>query len=107
VIPQSGPAKIALAQHLADKGAVFYETWWCSHCQDQKQPFGKEEAQIMPYAECSTPEGQGQPPDCQEAGTTDYPTWEVNGEWLAGTQALEKLAWLSGYEGSINFQSSL
>jgi hypothetical protein len=56
-------------QHLADPGAFFYETWWCYHCQDQKQLFGQKEAQIMPYAEFSTPEGQGQTPECQKVST--------------------------------------
>jgi uncharacterized membrane protein len=103
VTTQSGPAEIALAQHLADTGAVFYGAWWCSHCQDQKQLFGQEAAKMMPYIECSTPDGQGQTPQCQEAGITGYPTWEINGERLAGTRSLEELAQLTDYKGPTNF----
>ena len=107
VTTQSGPAEIALAQHLADTGAVFYGAWWCTHCQDQKQLFGKEAAQIINYVECSQSDGQGQTPECQEAGIRGYPTWEVNGERLPGAQPLEELAQLSGYDGPMNFQNSL
>jgi uncharacterized membrane protein/glutaredoxin len=107
VTTQSGPAEIALAQHLADTGAVFYGAWWCPHCHEQKQLFGKEAAQIIPYVECSMPDGQSQTPACQEAGINGYPTWEINGEQLSGAQPLEELAQLSGYEGPMNFQNSL
>jgi len=107
VTTQSGPAEMALAQHLADTGAIFYGAWWCPHCHDQKQLFGQEAAQIINYVECSEPDGQGQTPACQEAGITGYPTWEINGERLSGTQSLEELAQLSGYDGPTNFQNSL
>ncbi len=107
VTTQSGPAEIALAQHLVDTGAIFYGAWWCPHCHDQKQLFGKEAAHIMPYIECATPEGQEQTPECQEAGITGYPTWEINGERLSGTQTLEKLSQLSGYTGPTTFQNSI
>lgn len=107
VTTESGPAEIALAQHLADTEAVFYGAWWCPHCQDQKQLFGKEAAQIISYVECSTPDGQGQTPECQEAGITGYPTWIINGQELSGTQSLETLAQLTDYEGPTNFQNSL
>jgi uncharacterized membrane protein len=107
VTTQSGPAEIALAQHLADVGATFYGAWWCPHCQEQKQLFGKEAAEIMPYVECSAPDGQSQTPACQEAGISSYPTWEINGERLSGRQSLEQLARATGYNGPMNFQNSL
>lgn len=107
ITTQSGPAEIALAQHLADTGAIFYGAWWCPHCHDQKQLFGKEAAQIINYVECSQADGQGQTPECQEAGITGYPTWEINGERLSGTQSLEELAQLTGYDGPMNFQNSI
>lgn len=107
VTTESGPAEIALAQHLADTGAIFYGAWWCPHCHDQKQLFGEEAAQTISYIECSTPDGQSQTPECQEAGITGYPTWEINGERLSGTQTLAELAQLTGYEGPTNFQNSI
>lgn len=108
ITTQSGPAEIALAQHLKDTGAIFYGAWWCPHCHDQKQLFGKEAAEnIVPYAECATPDGQSQTAVCQDAAIEGYPTWEINGERLTGTQSLQELAQLSGYEGPSNFQNSI
>lgn len=107
ITTQSGSAEISLAQYLKDTGAVFYGAWWCPHCHDQKQLFGQEATQIIPYVECSTPDGQGQTSECQAAQITGYPTWEVNGERLSGTQTLEELAQLSGYQGPSDFRNSL
>jgi uncharacterized membrane protein len=107
ITTQSGPAEMALAQHLKDTGAIFYGAWWCPHCHDQKQLFGQEASQVMPYIECATPEGQEQTPECQEAGIAGYPTWEIKGERLSGTQSLEELAQLSGYTGPTTFQNSI
>lgn len=107
ITTQSGPAEIALAQHLKDTGAIFYRAWWCPHCFDQKQLFGDEAAQTIPYIECATPDGQAQTTACQEAGITGYPTWEINGERLSGTQTLEELSQLSNYEGPSDFRNTL
>ena len=30
-----------LAKHLTEEGAVMYGAYWCPHCSDQKQSFGK------------------------------------------------------------------
>mgnify|MGYP001368690166 CR=1 FL=1 len=42
VISQSSPEKIKLAEHLTKEGAVMYNAYWCPHCHDQKEMFGKE-----------------------------------------------------------------
>lgn len=107
ITTQSGPAELALAEHLRDAGAIFYGAWWCPHCHDQKQLFGQEASEIITYVECSSPDGNTQTAECQEAGITGYPTWEVNGERLSGAQPLEELAQLTGYTGPMNFQNSL
>ena len=44
---------------LKDKGATFYGAFWCPHCQAQKELFGRSE-KLLPYVECSTPDGQAQ-----------------------------------------------
>lgn len=62
------------AQCLKDSGAKFYGAFWCPHCQTQKKMFGKSQKKL-PYVECSTPNGQGQKPVCNEAGIEGYPTW--------------------------------
>ncbi|MBW4459166.1 MAG: hypothetical protein KME47_02855 [Nodosilinea sp. WJT8-NPBG4] len=107
ITTQSGPAEMALAQHLTDTGAIFYGAWWCPHCHEQKQLFGQEASQVMPYIECAMPDGQEQTPECQEAGIAGYPTWEINGERLSGRQTLEEIAQLSGYTGPTTFQNSI
>lgn len=80
------------AQCLADEGATFYGAFWCPHCQEQKAMFGNS-ADLLPYQECSTPNGQDQLAVCDEAGVTGYPTWKfANGTTLSGTQTFAALA---------------
>lgn len=82
----------ALAQCIADSGATFYGAFWCPHCQAQKQAFGKSE-RLLPYVECSTPDGQGQLQVCTDAGIKSYPTWEFpGGERLSGEVEISVLA---------------
>ena len=70
------PGKLdEFARCLKDKGAVFYGTFWCPHCQNQKAMFGKS-AKLLPYIECSTLDGQSQLAVCQEKKIEGYPTWE-------------------------------
>lgn len=81
--------------------------FWCPHCHDQKQLFGREEFSQINYIECD-PKGKNPQPDlCKAANVQSYPTWEINDKFFSGTQFLEKLADLSGYQGSRNFQNSL
>lgn len=107
ITTSSGASEISLAQHLEEVEAVFYGAWWCPHCHEQKQLFGSEAAQALPYVECATPDGRAQTAACQEAGITGYPTWEINGERLSGTRTPEELAQLTGYEGPNDFSNSL
>lgn len=39
-------------RELKDAGAKMYGAFWCSHCFEQKQIFGKEVASNFPYVEC-------------------------------------------------------
>ncbi len=87
------PGKLdGFAQCLKDKGAVFYGAFWCPHCQNQKKAFGKSE-KLLPYVECSTPDGQGQLATCTEKGVKSYPTWIfADGTTLNGEVELSVLA---------------
>lgn len=91
------PGKLdAFAQCLKDQGAVFYGAFWCSHCQNQKALFGRS-ARMLPYIECSTPNGQSQTSECQDKKIAGYPTWEFkDGSRLSGELALERLAEKTG-----------
>lgn len=88
-----GPGKYdAFTQCLADKGAVFYGAFWCSHCQTTKKLFGAS-AKLLPYVECSTLDGKGQLPVCREKNIEGYPTWEfADGSRLVGGVSMEQLA---------------
>ena len=80
------------AQCLKDKGATFYGAFWCPHCQNQKKMFGRS-AKLLPYVECSTPDGQGQLQVCIDKKVEGYPTWEfLDGSREGGEVPLEKLA---------------
>ncbi len=64
----------AFAQCLKDSGAIFYGTFWCTHCNAQKESFGKAQ-KFLPYVECSTPDGKGQLQVCKDKNIDGYPTW--------------------------------
>ena len=99
----SGPAEISLAEHLDKIGAKIYGAWWCPHCFDQKQLFGKAAFQKLPYVECA-PEGINPNPDaCIKAKVESFPTWVINGKIYSGTTELQQLAKYSGYQGPSNF----
>ena len=87
------PGKLdGFAQCLKDEGAIFYGAFWCPHCQKQKTMFGKSQ-KLLPYIECSTPDGRSQLPVCTEKKVESYPTWEfMDGTRLTGEIPLETLA---------------
>lgn len=66
----------AFAQCLKDKGATFYGAFWCPHCKAQKKMFGSS-ASLLPYVECSTPDGSAQTKTCIDKKIEGYPTWEL------------------------------
>ncbi|MFA6274242.1 MAG: thioredoxin domain-containing protein [Candidatus Paceibacterota bacterium] len=77
---------------LKDKGAVFYGAFWCVHCKATKKAFGSSE-KLLPYVECSTPDGQDQTQICKDKEIKGYPTWEfTDGSRLTGEVPFEKLA---------------
>ncbi|KYC38404.1 hypothetical protein WA1_37120 [Scytonema hofmannii PCC 7110] len=106
VTTTSGEAEIQLARHLTKSGAKEYVAWWCPHCHEQKQLFGKEAYKEINAIECD-PQGKSNPsPDlCKAAGIQGYPTWQINGKLYPNVQSLEKLAQISGYQGPRNFKN--
>ncbi len=106
ITTNSGPAEMGLAQHLRSIGAKMYGAYWCPHCHDQKQLFGKQAFALIHYIECDPQGPHPQPALCQAAHITGYPTWEIQGKFVSGVQTLESLAQMSGYRGPQNFQNS-
>lgn len=88
----------ALASCLGEAGATFYGAFWCPHCNNQKKAFGKSE-KLLPYVECSTPDGNAQTQVCIDNQIQSYPTWIfADGTKLSGTQDMETLASATGCE---------
>lgn len=80
------------ASCIKEKGAEFYGAFWCPHCRNQKKTFGKS-AKLLPYVECSTPDGNNQLEVCTKKGVESYPTWFfADGSKENGELTLEKLA---------------
>jgi hypothetical protein len=83
-----------LASSLRDKGAKMYGAFWCSHCFQQKQAFGKDAAASLPYVECY-PDGYKGPQSinraCTDADVQGFPTWVINGRKVEGDWPLAYL----------------
>lgn len=89
---EPNPELKIFAQCLEANGAKFYGTFWCPHCNAQKEIFG-EAAKFLPYTECSTLDRRGQLPECQKKNIMSYPTWEfADGSQLLGSLSLSVLA---------------
>ena len=89
----------SLSTHLAAQGAIFYGAWWCPACFQQKNLFGKEAGNSLPYVECDkSDEGRQR---CQAAEVRAFPTWDLKGKpRLEGVQSLDALKAWSNYSGS-------
>jgi uncharacterized membrane protein len=107
ITTESSLAEIALAEHLTKVEAKMYGAFWCPHCYEQKQMFGKEAFSKIKYIECSEGGINAQPDVCQAAGIKGYPAWEIKGEITAGLQSLTRLANMSDYQGSTKFKYKL
>lgn len=86
----------AFASCIASSGATFYGAFWCPHCAAQKAEFGSS-VHLLPYHECSTPDGNSELQSCVDAGVQGYPTWVfANGTRATGVQTLQDLASSTG-----------
>jgi uncharacterized membrane protein/glutaredoxin len=107
ITSQSGESELALAAHLKKIGATMYGGWFCPHCHEQKQVFGREAVkESFNYVECNEQGKNPQVAICRKEGITSFPTWDIQGKKYSGVQTPEKLAELSGYTGSKNFRYS-
>ena len=103
VIAISSPEKIKLAEHLTKEGAVMYNAYWCPHCHDQKEMFGKEAAEKLNLVECAQDGYNNKRELCEAKGITGFPTWEINGSLESGVKSLKELAELSNYKNTKDF----
>ncbi len=91
----------SLATCLGEAGAKFYGAFWCPHCNNQKKAFGKS-SELLPYVECSTPDGKGQTQVCLDNQIQSYPTWIfADGTRLTGEQTPQALAEKTACEATL------
>lgn len=100
ITTKSNSLALALAKHLQSIGAKMYGAFWCSHCVEQKQMFGREASKILNYIECF-PDGAGKgrmmAKICADVGIEGFPTWVIKDKVLNGEQTFSELAEASGF----------
>jgi len=91
ITTKSSANALALASDMKALDSRMFGAFWCSHCYDQKQAFGYEAMQYLPYIECDR-EGYNNKRDmCRAKEVPGYPTWEIGGELFPGERSLEEL----------------
>ncbi len=103
ITTSSSPQKVKFAKFLSDNNIKMYSAYWCPHCHDQKQLFGKEAVKELTIVECAQDGKDNQYKLCREKQIEGFPSWEINGEIYSGVKNLNDLAIISGYEGDSNF----
>jgi len=117
---QSSEQSILLAKYLTQIGVTMFGTYWCPHCQNQKEIFGSEAWSFITYVECST-KGYGYDPKFLPPAVLKevdgFPTWKIPAESnkkeiktnsntsskvMGGEMSLEMLATLSRYKGKFD-----
>ena len=103
ITTSSSSQKIEFAKFLRENNIVMYSAYWCPHCHDQKQLFGKEAVKELQIVECADDGKDNQYELCQKKGISGFPSWEINGEIFSGTRELNDLAKMANYQGDSNF----
>lgn len=97
--PQAPPAvterstaeSLRIARKLKLLHTRMYGAYWCTHCFDQKQRFGKRGFDLIEYVECDPHGKLSQSKLCRQKRIPGYPTWEINGKLYPGEISLEQL----------------
>jgi hypothetical protein len=103
VTTTSTPATLALAEHLSSTAAVMYSAYWCPHCHEQKELFGKQATAKLKIVECAPDGRNSQAALCESKKIQGFPSWEIAGRVDSGLKPLAKLAEMSGYKGPTGF----
>lgn len=99
IVSVSNPAKIELAKHLSASGAKMYSAYWCPHCHEQKELFGKEATARLTIIECAPDGPRSQAALCASKKIEGYPSWEIAGRIESGVKSLLWLADKVGFKG--------
>jgi len=97
----SSPGAIALADHLTATGVSIYTAYWCPHCHEQKELFGRQATARLKVIECAPDGRNSQAALCEAKKLEAYPTWEINGKLISGVKPLSQLAQWSGFKGTV------
>ncbi|CAB9515132.1 Vitamin K epoxide reductase family [Seminavis robusta] len=82
---------LALAIQMQSLDTRMYGAYFCDHCYDQKQAFGKEAFSIIPYVECTKDGKDSQLGLCLEKGIRSVPTWQIAGKLYEGERSIDQL----------------
>lgn len=92
-----GDRYVSFAKCLTEKNTVMYGAYWCSHCEDQKQMFGKEGFKEVNYVECDRRGKNAKPELCLAKNISSTPTWEFgDGSRMKGKLPFEVLSQKTG-----------
>ncbi|HRD41381.1 MAG TPA: vitamin K epoxide reductase family protein [Prochlorococcaceae cyanobacterium AMR_MDS_5431] len=102
IVRTSTSSKIALAEYLSQSDITLYSVYWCPHCHDQKELFGREAAGRLRIIECGIEGENNQHSNCLKEGITGFPSWDFKNKLShaplqSGIKSLNQLAELSGY----------
>jgi uncharacterized membrane protein len=82
ITTKSSARAVTLAINLEKADAKMYGAYWCSHCFNQKQEFGKEAFyEHIKYIECDKEGADSQYSMCRKKDVPGYPTWEIGTMW--------------------------
>ena len=103
ITTSSSPQKIKFAKFLSDNNIKMFSAYWCPHCHDQKQLFGKKAVKELTIVECAKDGKDNQYELCREKEIQGFPSWEIKGEIFSGVKDLNDLAIITGYDGDTKF----
>jgi hypothetical protein len=80
------------AKCLSAKQAKMYGAYWCPHCAEQKEEFGKS-FKYVNYVECAIKGSREMTSACTTAGVQHFPTWQFGaGPLVEGKFPLQELS---------------
>jgi hypothetical protein len=80
------------ARCLAGKQAKMYGLYWCPHCAEQKEMFGRA-FQYVPYVECGIKGSHEMAGECTAAGVKLFPSWQfAGGKPIEGVFPMQELS---------------
>lgn len=102
ITTKSSEESLRIARKLRAKGSKMYGAYWCAHCYDQKQRFGKKAFGMLEYIECDKYGINTQNGLCIKKRIPGYPTWEIDGELFPGEIEIQELERLAEDNATVN-----